>query len=80
MPVEPVPIKEMFRSHKRRDTICAVLRDIYLRTYDEEIRVKCRIAITMAKKMQARLKEYKANARSRGNQGRRGQAGDVHHS
>lgn len=58
--VEPVSDHKMRRQrYKGHHTICQVLRDIYQMTYDEEIRVKCRTAMAMAKKMHNRLKKYK---------------------
>lgn len=40
-------------------SICQVLREIYHSTEDEEIRYKCRLAVSMAKSMTARLELYK---------------------
>ena len=39
--------------------ICTVLRGIYHRSEDPEIRTRARIATAMAKKVQMRLKEFK---------------------
>lgn len=55
---EPCPI-EIMKVRNRNDTICETLRAIYHMTKDEDIRLKCRIAVTMAKKMDAKLNEYK---------------------
>lgn len=55
---EPCSIEEM-RHKVRVNTICSVLRQIYRRTDDEEIKLMARIATTMAKKMGAKLTEYK---------------------
>jgi len=56
------PIDEKYM-HKERyhghHTICQFLRDIYQLTEDEEIRLKCRVAMNMAKSMHNRLKVYK---------------------
>ena len=60
--VEPVPEEKMLNErYKNHYTICETLREIYLMTEDEEIRYKCRLAMTMAKKMQDKLKKYKNN-------------------
>lgn len=40
-------------------TICEMLRQIFRATENEEIRLKARIAVTMAKKMDSKLREYK---------------------
>jgi hypothetical protein len=40
-------------------TICQVLREIYHMTEDEVIRYKCRVAVTMAKRMAGKLRYYK---------------------
>jgi len=45
----------------RVNTICATLRQIYRRTDDEEIKMLARVATTMAKKMSAKLEQYKRN-------------------
>jgi hypothetical protein len=42
-------------------TICQLMRNIYHLTDDEEIRLLCRIGQTMAKKMDAKLRQYKAD-------------------
>lgn len=40
-------------------TVCEVLRQIYQESDgNESIRLKCRIAVTMAKHMDAKLREY----------------------
>jgi Mn-dependent DtxR family transcriptional regulator len=58
--VEPVAKKRMLRKRYRgHNTICQVLRDIYGLSEDEGVRLKCRLAMAMAKKMQDRLKYYK---------------------
>ena len=57
---EPVSEKKMLR--KRYDghhTICQMLRDIYSLTEDEDIKLKCRIAMSMAKSMHEKLKSYR---------------------
>ena len=57
---EPCPEEDM-RQKVRVNTICSVLRKIYRRTDDEEIRVMARVATTMAKKMSNKLEQYKRN-------------------
>jgi len=39
--------------------VCTVLRAIYHRTDNEEIRLRCRIATAMATKMRGKLLQYK---------------------
>lgn len=41
------------------NTICSIIQEIYLITDDEEIKLRCRTAMTMSKKMDKKLKEYK---------------------
>ena len=55
---EPIDKKEMSWISPK-NTICQVLRDIYWKTDDPEIKLNCRIATTMAKRMTAKLTEYK---------------------
>ena len=55
---EPVPEKEM-NCVSQRETICAVLRDIYFATENQEVKLKARIATSMAKSMSRKLTEYK---------------------
>ena len=58
--VEPVEKIKMQRArYAGHNTICQVLRDIYGMSADEDVLLKCRIAMAMAKKMHARLKAYK---------------------
>lgn len=58
-PVEPCPIEWMGIVKDEPNTICHVLREIYRDTTDEKIRLKCRIAMAMAKKIVNKLREYK---------------------
>ena len=56
----PVSIEEMNRSrYEGHHTICQFLRDIFHMTDNEEIKMKCRIGMAMAKAMQEKLKWYK---------------------
>ena len=58
MSVEPVSEESMDKDPRGDGgTICQVLRDIYHYTDDSYIRMKCRIAVTMAKKMAGKLRE-----------------------
>ena len=56
-PSEPIDESEMYYVSPR-NTICEVLRQIYWETRNPDIKLKARIAVTMAKKMQRKLKEY----------------------
>lgn len=59
-PVSIAEVEQMTRQrYKGHFTICQTLRDIYMLTDNEEIRLKCRTAMAMAKKMQDKLKSYK---------------------
>ena len=58
--VEPVDIAVMKKKrYHGHNTICEKLREIYMLTDNEDIKLKCRIAMTMSKKMHERLKKYK---------------------
>lgn len=61
--VDPVPIAEVEEMQRQRykghATVCQTLRDIYMMTLDEGIRLKCRLAMAMAKRMHEKLKTYK---------------------
>lgn len=57
----PVPI-EIMEQKSAICTICETLRQIYHKTDDEEIRLLCRVATSMAKSMSKRLRHYKDNA------------------
>lgn len=60
--VEPISEKKMLKQrYKNHNTICQRLREIYQLTDDEEIKFKCREAMSMAKSMHERLKWYKEN-------------------
>ena len=55
----PVPVSKMTKErYKGHHTICQFLRDIYALTDDEEIKLKCRIGMSMTKSMHERLKYY----------------------
>lgn len=54
---EPTPEDQMtFVGH--RVTVCELLREIYNKTDSPEIKMKCRIASTLAKSMAARVTKY----------------------
>lgn len=59
--IPPVSI-EMMEDNRREGhfTICQKLREIYRQTTDEDIKLKCRVAMAMAKRMVNKLKEYKS--------------------
>ena len=54
----PMMAKEKMDKNYPENTICQILRTIYIRTEDEEIRTLCRIAVVMAKKMDHKLREH----------------------
>lgn len=57
---EPISeIKMLKQRYTGHNTICQYLRDIYMTTDNEDIKLKCRIAMSMAKSMHERLKKYK---------------------
>lgn len=56
--VKPYPKDRMEIENARSDTICGVLRNIYKKTQDEEIKTLSRIAVSMAKKMSKKLIFY----------------------
>jgi ABC-type Zn uptake system ZnuABC Zn-binding protein ZnuA len=54
------PIAEKVMGHvSPNNSVCQVLRDIYHRTDDPYIKLNCRVAVTMAKKMSDKLTEHK---------------------
>lgn len=57
----PVPISVM-DTESDINTICEILRQIYHKTDDTEIKTKCRIATSMAKSMSRKLRQYKDEA------------------
>lgn len=64
--VEPVPESEMGWGttkglrFKGYHTICQILREIYFMTDNEELKLNCRTALAMAKRMDRKLKWYKS--------------------
>lgn len=63
---EPIAIEEMNRKdYEGHHSICQTLRDIYHSTEDEGIRLKARLAMSMAKAMLNKLKKYKAQEDAR---------------
>ena len=58
---EPVSEEEMLKTkYLHHHTICSTLRNIYIKTTDDHIKLELRLAMSMAKAMQNRLKKYKA--------------------
>ncbi len=58
---EPAPLWEMDRERwEGHHSICQTIRDIYHLTDNEELRLKCRVAMAMTKAMHEKLKWYKA--------------------
>ena len=56
----PVPESEMDMSRwQGHHSICQMLRDMYHETTDENIRLKCRTCMAMAKSMNKKLQYYK---------------------
>ena len=57
---KPVSEEEMLKTkYLHHHTICATLRNIYIKTTDDSIKLELRLAMSMAKAMQAKLKKYK---------------------
>lgn len=60
---EPVDISEMDRTrYDGHHSICQTLRDIYHLTDSEDVKLKTRVAMSMAKSMHTKLKKYKEEA------------------
>lgn len=55
---EPID-EEAMRWISPKNSICEVLREIYWKTSDPEIKLKARIATSMAKSITGKLSEYK---------------------
>ena len=53
---EGIMVDERYHGHY---SVCQKLRDIYMATDNEQIKMDCRIAMMMTKKMHERLKFYK---------------------
>lgn len=57
---EPAPEEEMDRTRwEGHHSVCQTIREIYRMTDNEEIKMKCRLAMSMTKAMHERLKKYK---------------------
>ena len=56
--VKPHPESLMELQHLPTSTVCGVLREIYEKTTDDEIKYLSRLAITMAKKISNKLLFY----------------------
>ena len=58
--VEPAPEHLMDETrYEGHHSVCQTIRDIYHMTTNDEIKLKCRLAMAMTKKMHERLKYYK---------------------
>ena len=58
---DPVPERLMLKQrYIRHHTICQTLREIYALTDSEDIKLKTRVAMSMAKSMHNKLKRYRA--------------------
>lgn len=57
---EPVSVKTMLSTkHDGHHSLCQTLRDIYVRTTNEQTKLDCRVAMAMGKAMHDKLKKYK---------------------
>lgn len=56
----PVPKADMEVPRVTFNSICQLLRDIYHLTENEEIQLKARIGVSMAKAMQGKINELKS--------------------
>ncbi len=57
---KPIDIEVMLRVDEHDHyTICQLLRDIYMETKSEQIKLKTRVCMSMAKGMVKKLTEYK---------------------
>lgn len=57
---KPIDVSEMDKTRwLGHHSICQMLRDIYHETNDDEIKIKCRIAMSMAKSMHNKIKALK---------------------
>lgn len=56
----PVSVKKMMNPrYHGHHTVCQKLREIFVKTQDEEIKLMCREAMAMAKAMHDKLKYYR---------------------
>lgn len=56
---EPAPLSEMDKGRwEGHHSICQTIRDIYHLTDNEELKLKCRVAMAMTKAMHEKLKWY----------------------
>ena len=56
--IVPTPADQMRLGRGRKNTVCDVLRRIFNKTEDEEVRLWARIATTMTRKMNYKLAWY----------------------
>lgn len=58
--LKPATEEEMaFSRYSGHHTICQTLREIWAKSWDEETKLKCRLAVSMAKAMVTKLKTYR---------------------
>jgi len=63
---EPIAIEKIEKTrYLGHHTLCQTLRDIYAMTDNEDIKMKSRIAMSMAKSMHERLKKYRKIMKSK---------------
>jgi hypothetical protein len=59
-PVKPYLKRNMYRERLHGyNTICSTIRDVFLLSTDEQVKLKCRVAMRMAKSMYNKMKENK---------------------
>lgn len=57
---KPISVEKMLKDrYEKHHTICQKLREIYQLTDNPLIKYKCRMAISMAKSMNDKLKKYR---------------------
>jgi hypothetical protein len=62
----PVSIRMIEKKeYEGHHTICQFLRDIYSMTDDEEVKLKARVAMSMAKSMHEKLKRRRKEVRAK---------------
>jgi hypothetical protein len=58
--MEPALLEDMDKKrYAGHHSICQTLRDIYHMTDNDDVKLKCRLAVSMAKAMHEQLKKYK---------------------
>jgi stress response protein YsnF len=64
-PSDPYP-EELMHKKTMENTMCDTIREIYRITENEEAKYKLRVAMTIAKKMQQAIGEYKERLKEHG--------------